>query len=149
METHQDMQAFYLVGSPFLNRPWSGDGFGPLDFTLLDRHHGAIEDWRNLITEIHRRNMYVVFDNTMATMGDLIAFDGYVNATTPFSWQEYDYLWKTETRYHDFQPGNDRNASCQYPRIWGQDGFPLTHDILDQMHGCKDSEFDQVMPFCG
>jgi alpha-1,3-glucan synthase len=143
------MQAFYLVGSPFLNRPWSGDGFGPLDFTLLDRHHGAIEDWRNLISEIHRRNMYVVFDNTMATMGDLIAFDGFVNATTPFNWQEYDYLWKTETRYHDFQPSNDRNTSCQYPRIWGQDGFPLTQDILDQMDGCKDSEFDQVMPCCG
>ncbi|ERF68903.1 hypothetical protein EPUS_08063 [Endocarpon pusillum Z07020] len=129
------VKAFYMVGSPFLNRPWSGDGFGPLDFTLLDRHHGAIEDWRNLITEIHRRGMYVVFDNTMATMGDLIAFDEYVNATTPFNFREYDYLWKTGTRYHDFQPGNDWNASCRWPRIWGQDGFPLTQDILDQMYG--------------
>ena len=48
--------------------PWSGDGFGPLDFTLLDKHHGAIEDWRALITEIHRRDMYVIFENTMATL---------------------------------------------------------------------------------
>lgn len=47
--------------------PWSGDGYGPLDFTLLDRHHGMIEDWRALVTEIHRRGMYVVLDNTMAT----------------------------------------------------------------------------------
>lgn len=48
--------------------PWGGDGFGPLDFTLLDRHHGAIEDWRALTTEIHRRDMYVILDNTMATL---------------------------------------------------------------------------------
>ena len=60
-------QAIYLTGSPFLNMPWSGDGYGPLDFTLLDRHHGAIEEWRALITEIHTRGMYVVLDNTMAT----------------------------------------------------------------------------------
>lgn len=46
---------------------WSGDGYGPLDFTLLDRHHGSIEDWRSLVNEIHKRGMYVVFDNTMAT----------------------------------------------------------------------------------
>jgi Alpha amylase, catalytic domain len=124
--------------------PWSGDGFGPLDFTLLDRHHGAIEDWRNLITEIHRRDMYVIFDNTMATMGDLIAFDGFVNASTPFNFHEYDFLWKNDRRYHDFQPGNERNDSCQYPRMWAQDGFPITQDILDQMDGCKESEFDLV-----
>lgn len=51
--------------------PWSGDGYGPLDFTLLDRHHGAIQDWRELITEIHRRDMYVILDNTMATFVQL------------------------------------------------------------------------------
>ncbi|KAL9609251.1 MAG: hypothetical protein Q9167_005970 [Letrouitia subvulpina] len=61
------MKGIYLTGSPFLNMPWSGDGYGPLDFTLLDRHHGAIQDWRELITEIHRRDMYVILDNTMAT----------------------------------------------------------------------------------
>jgi hypothetical protein len=77
-------------------------------------------------------------------MGDLIAFDGYVNASTPFNWHEYDYIWKGDRRYHDFQPGNAKNQSCQYPRIWGQDGFPLTQDILDQMDGCRESEFDLV-----
>lgn len=55
----------------FINTPWGGDGFGPLDFTLLDRHHGNIEAWRSLITEIHRREMYVILDNTMATLVSL------------------------------------------------------------------------------
>ena len=77
-------------------------------------------------------------------MGDLLAFKGHVNASAPFNFQEYDYVWKTDRRYHDFQPGSERNLSCEYPRMWGQDGFPLTKDITDQMNGCKASEFDHV-----
>jgi alpha-1,3-glucan synthase len=88
--------------------------------------------------------MYVIFDNTVTTMTDLIGFEEYLNETTPFNIHEYNYVWKTEERYHDFAPGNEWNASCRWPRIWGQDGFPLAQDIKDQMVGCKNSEFDQV-----
>ncbi|KAL8734946.1 MAG: hypothetical protein Q9181_003014 [Wetmoreana brouardii] len=38
---------------------------------------------------------------------------------------------------------NDFNASCEYPRMWGQDGYPLDRDITSQMNGCKASEYDQ------
>ena len=78
-------------------------------------------------------------------MGDLLAFDGYVNASTPFAWQEHDYVWKTDRRYLDFQPGNDHNASCEYPRMWGEDGYRLPSNITDLMQGCKSSEYDQVL----
>lgn len=61
------VQVVYLMGSPFLNQPWQPDGYSPLDLTLMDHHHGQIEDWRNLIDAIHARGMYVVIDNTMAT----------------------------------------------------------------------------------
>ena len=47
--------------------PWGSDGYNPLDHTLLDAHHGTIEDWREAISEIHRRGMYVILENTMAT----------------------------------------------------------------------------------
>ena len=79
------VKAIYLAGSPFINLPWQADGAGtwrtklmeeadihpgysPVDFTLLDHHFGKIQDWRDAITEIHRRNMYVVIDNTLATV---------------------------------------------------------------------------------
>lgn len=39
----------------------------PVDFSFLDPHFGTIEDWRTVIDEIHRRGMYIVLDNTMAT----------------------------------------------------------------------------------
>ncbi|KAK5244673.1 Cell wall alpha-1,3-glucan synthase ags1, partial [Exophiala xenobiotica] len=85
------VRGLYIVGSPFINLPWSGDGYGPLDFTLLDHHHGTIQDWRDTVTAIHERGMYVILDNTLATMGDLIGFEGHLNETTPFSWDEYNY----------------------------------------------------------
>lgn len=47
--------------------PWSGDGYGPLDFTLFDKHHGTIDDWRDLVNAIHDRDMYIILDNTMST----------------------------------------------------------------------------------
>lgn len=138
------IKAIYFTGSMFLNQPWSADGYGPLDFTLLDRHHGNIAEWRALINEIHNRGMYAVFDNTMATMGNLMAFDnGFTNTSVPFNWDEYDYLWKDPQRqYHDFVPSNERNLSCQYPRIWEQNGYLLPQDIVAQQHGCRASEFD-------
>lgn len=39
----------------------------PLDFSLLDRHFGDIDDWRAAVTEIHKRGMYVILDNTLST----------------------------------------------------------------------------------
>jgi alpha-1,3-glucan synthase len=60
-------QGLYLAGSPHINLPWGSDGYSPLDLTLLDRHFGNIDDWRAFITDAHRRGMYVVLENTMAT----------------------------------------------------------------------------------
>lgn len=126
--------------------PWSSDGFGALDFTLLDHHHGNIQDWRDLIEEIHRRGMYVILDNTLGTMGDLLQWVGKENVTAPFTWDEYDVRYKSGRRYHDFEPRNNVTTECNYPRMWSAEGNPLTDQaVLDEMNGpCKDSDFDQV-----
>ena len=50
-----------------MNLPWAYDGYSPIDTTLLEPHYGTIETWRSTITEIHKRNMYVIVDNTLAT----------------------------------------------------------------------------------
>lgn len=128
----------YIMGSPFINQPWQSDSYSPLDFTVLDQHHGRIQDFRDLIDAIHDRGMYVIFDNTMSTMGDLIGFEGSLNATAPFIWNEYDAVWKYGRTYVDFLPGNEV-VDCTYPRMWDDNGWPLT---LNQTT-CRDSEFDQ------
>lgn len=81
-------------------------------------------------------------------MGNLMSMEGYLNASAEFSWQEHDYFWKGERRYHDFVPGNEHNASCKYPRMWGQDGYRIPPDITAQQNGCRDSEFDMVSTRC-
>ena len=50
-----------------MNLPWAYDGYSPVDTTLLDMHYGTLEDWRRAIDEIHKRDMYVLMDNTLAT----------------------------------------------------------------------------------
>jgi alpha-1,3-glucan synthase len=50
-----------------MNQPWGADGYSPLDLTVLDQHFATIATWREAIDEIHRRGMYVLMDNTMAT----------------------------------------------------------------------------------
>lgn len=73
-----------------------------------------------------------------------MSMEGYVNASAEFSWQEHNFLWKGDRRYHDFTPGNEYNASCEYPRMWDQDGYRIDEDVVAQQKGCKSSEFDLV-----
>ena len=115
------IRGIYLAGSPMINLPWGSDGFSPLDLTLLDPHFAKIQVWRSFIDEMHSRGMYVIFDNTMATLGDLIGFEGYLNVSTPFAFEEHNALWKGSRRYHDFDIGNTELVECDvtYPRWWG------------------------------
>ncbi|KAK3689181.1 hypothetical protein B0T22DRAFT_168289 [Podospora appendiculata] len=134
------IKALYIAGSPFINQPWGADSYSPLDLTLLDRHFGSIKTWQGAIDEIHRRGMFVVMDNTMSTMGDLIGFEGYLNTSTPFLREEHKVQWKTERRYLDFNIGNEYNETCQYPQFWYEDGKRINPTDLK---GCYNSDFDQ------
>ena len=137
------IKGIYIAGSALINLPWAFDGYSPVDFTLLDYHWGTIETWRNAIKAIHDRGMYVVMDNTMATMSDLIGFQGYMNTSTSFRTTEYKVQWKTSRHYMDFDFGNTYNETCKYPRLWNETGFPVGPDVTSQLKGCYDSDFDQ------
>ncbi|EFQ32048.1 glycosyl transferase group 1 [Colletotrichum graminicola] len=137
------IRGIYLAGSPFINQPWGYDMYSPLDLTLLDAHLGNITIWQNAIDEIHARGMYVIMDNTMATMGDLIGFEDHLNVSAPFEEGEYKALWKTERQYHDFEFGNDYNETCEYPRFWGAAGDRVPAADITALKGCFNSDFDQ------
>ncbi|KAL8855438.1 MAG: hypothetical protein Q9178_007906 [Gyalolechia marmorata] len=137
------IRGIHLSGSPLINAPWDSDALSPLDLTLLDPHLGTIKQWQDLIADIHARGMYIIVDNTMATMGDLIGFEGYLNESTPLSYTEHNAIWKGPRRYHDFTIGNVELTKCQYPRFWGSDGNPVVDHGTQNLKGCRDSEFDQ------
>ncbi|KAJ5701605.1 hypothetical protein N7488_009153 [Penicillium malachiteum] len=137
------IKGIYLAGTPYINFPWAADGYSPLDLTLLDHHFGTIENWRTMISAAHERGLYVICDNTFVTMGNLIGFKGFLNASAPINAHEYDYVWQYERRYWDFQPGNEVEEECpwEYPRFWDDDGTGLTTTSLGPE--CRNSEFDQ------
>ena len=87
--------------------------------------------------------MYVVMDNTMATMADLIGFEGSLNTTTPFTTREHKVQYKSDRHYLDFSFGNDYNETCSYPRFYNETGYPVGDDVTSQLKGCYNSEFDQ------
>ncbi len=137
------VKGLYIAGSPFKNQPWGYDQYSPLDLSVLDDHFGTIQQWRSAIDAIHARGMYVVLDNTFATLGDLIGFDGYLNTTTPFTMAEHKVQYKTDLQYYDFEIGNNYNKTCDYPRFWNETGYPVEQYVIAQQNGCYDSEFDQ------
>jgi alpha-1,3-glucan synthase len=135
----------------------------PLDFSLLDKHYGTIQQWRSAIDEIHRRGMYVMADSTYGTsvflissetalnltfisMADLLGFEGFLNSTAPLNPLEYRTVWKEDQKYFDFSPSNQYKKECKYPIFYSEVGVPIGNeaDFLSQLKGCYDSDFDQV-----
>ncbi|WEW59543.1 alpha 1,3-glucan synthase [Emydomyces testavorans] len=142
VKVDDSLLGIYIAGTILINEPWGSDGYSPVDTTLLDRHFGDIQTWRHAITEIHKRGMYILMDNTLATLGDLLAFDGYMNSTAPFETSEHKVVWKSDRRYVDFRLGDHYNETCSYPRFWDEMGYQLPNPPK-QLKGCYDSEFDQ------
>ncbi|KAL8668001.1 MAG: hypothetical protein Q9168_007129 [Polycauliona sp. 1 TL-2023] len=137
------IRGIYISGSLLINAPWAGDAFSPLDMTLLDHHLGTITQWQDMIADLHARGMYIIVDNTMATMGDLIGFEGYLNESAPLSYTEHNAMWKGSRRYHDFNFDNIERNQCTYPRFWASDGEPIIDNGTQTFKGCRKSEFDQ------
>ncbi|RAQ45497.1 hypothetical protein AFGD_005920 [Aspergillus flavus] len=136
-------KGIYFAGTYLMNLPWAYDGYSPVDTTLLDMHHGTLEDWRRTITEIHKRDMYVIVDNTLATMSNLIGFKGHLNDSADFRADEYEVQWISDRQYADFKFGNEYNETCNFPKFWNETGYPLTSGGVEELKGCYNSDFDQ------
>ena len=142
------VRGIYIAGTPFMNLPWKLDGYSPVDLSLLDQHFGDLNTWRTTIDNIHARDMYVIMDNTIGTMADFIGFEGALNISAPILATEYDATWKGDRRYFDFTFDNDYLEECQYPTFYNATGQPLlkgSDNLFDELAGCYNSEFDQVM----
>lgn len=87
----------------------------------------------------------MIVDNTMATMSDLIGFQGYLNESTPWSFKEHNALWKSDQHYSDYSFDNTWYDECPepYPRFWDQGGHRIDDYNTSKMVGCRASEFNQ------
>jgi glycosidase len=50
-------------------------GYSVIDFSLVDPHFGNLQAWVDMIEEMHRRDMYLIADFTVGTMGDMIGVE--------------------------------------------------------------------------
>jgi alpha-1,3-glucan synthase len=139
------IRGIYIVGSAYINHPWEADSYSPMDHTILDHHFGTIKEWRAAIQAIHERGMYVIMENTMATMSDLIGFQGFMNSSAEFSFREHSVQYVSDDFYRDFKFSNDFEEECHYafPRFWNQSGILMHDENTTSFKGCMDSEFDQ------
>ncbi|KAF2163334.1 glycosyltransferase family 5 protein [Zasmidium cellare ATCC 36951] len=139
------IRGLYLVGSAMLNLPWEADGYSPQDHTILDHHLGNIQEWRAAIKAIHDKGMYVILDNTMATMSNQFGFEGYYNTSADWSFTEHKMNYISGFKYRDFYQTNNFEDECsyEYPRFWDQGGRQIIDNNTASMKGCMDSEFDQ------
>lgn len=83
-------------------------------------------------------------DNTVATLGDLLGFEGYLNQSAPFKPDEHKVIWKTDRQYLDFSIGETYNETCDFPRFWNETGYPVDAYVNEQFKGCYNGDFDQV-----
>ena len=139
------IRGLYIAGSVLINLPWEADSYSPYDLTILDHHFGTIEQFREVVQEIHARGMHIVLDNTFSTLSDLFAFEGYYNTSAPWSFTEHNMFYKTETEYRDFSHSNVFLEDCPipYPRFWDLAGKQYDNNATRDMIGCRDSDFDQ------
>jgi alpha-1,3-glucan synthase len=76
-------------------------------------------------------------------LSNLIGFQGHLNGSAPFEASEYNVEWVTERQYADFSFGNTWNDTCEFPKFWYEDGYPLTSGGVQDLGGCYNSDFDQ------
>ncbi|TDZ36175.1 Cell wall alpha-1,3-glucan synthase ags1 [Colletotrichum spinosum] len=138
------VKGLYFGGSMLINAPWNYDSYSPLDHTLLDFHFGNLTEWQYAIGEVHKRGMYIVFDNTVATLGDLIGFKDYLNTTAPFDPHELETIYKTDRHYLDWTFPTKYNDTCEhFPRLYYESGYEVGEEVYGMFDGCYDGDFDQ------
>lgn len=53
------------------NTPLAATGYYAYDYFSIDPHFGTIEDFKNLVDECHKRNMYIILDGVFGHWSDL------------------------------------------------------------------------------
>ncbi|KAJ3350440.1 Cell wall alpha-1,3-glucan synthase ags1 [Entophlyctis luteolus] len=134
------IRTILMAGTPFLSDAWHG--YNPLDFSLLEEHLGLLADFREMINAIHSRGMYFMVDVTLTTLANNLVFEGYPAASAPFNINGYRATYRTSFQYNDFYINNTWNPDCEFPIVWGKNGYREIIAPPDEP-GCYDSDFNQ------
>ncbi|MBI5624211.1 MAG: hypothetical protein HY924_10560 [Elusimicrobia bacterium] len=65
-----------LINPVFVNAPDGYHGYSPLHFMGIDPHLGTMEDFKTLVSELHKRGMYLIFDLAINHAGAVFEYKG-------------------------------------------------------------------------
>lgn len=117
------------ISPVFQNEFNSYHGYAQVDFTLIDKRWGTLEDLRALTAAAHERDMYVIIDIVVNHMANRYMFENVetgvsiVNGTTPFEMHKREYKLKLRDdgpagpakQYEDFKESNNWHDKGLYP----------------------------------
>lgn len=110
----------------FQNRTNSYHGYGQIDFTLLDKRFGTVEDFRAMVTRAHELGLYVIVDIVVNHLENLYYFEGHPSDGAPFRMHTGEYQLfprnPAET-YADFPVNNTWYGGGAYCDVFGDDGY--------------------------
>lgn len=117
------------VSPVFQNRNNSYHGYGQIDFTLLDKRFGTVEDFRAMVDKAHSLGMYVIVDIVVNHLENLYYFEGHPSDGAPFRLHAGEYQLFPRNpgeTYVDFPVDNTFYGTGQYCDIFGDDGYRRT-----------------------
>jgi len=76
------------ISPVFQNGVNSYHQYSQMDFTVLDRRLGTLEELRNLVLEAHALDMYVIVDIVMNHMANEYYFEGHPQGSAPWRFHE-------------------------------------------------------------
>ncbi|MFM2127941.1 MAG: hypothetical protein RIQ86_454, partial [Actinomycetota bacterium] len=110
-------------------------GYWGLDFTTIDPHLGTEEDFKNFVSEAHKRDMKVIVDIVINHTGDVIKYRGDVYSYSEIS--EYPYKDCSGKKF-DL---NKFIGKANFPKLCAAKSFPVPPVVSDKNKNIKAPAF--------
>lgn len=110
-------------------------GYWGVDFTTIDPHLGTEEDFKNFVSEAHKRDMKVIVDIVINHTGDVIKYKGDVYSYSEIS----DYPYKDcSGKKFDL---NKFIGKANFPKLCAAKSFPVPPVLSDKNKNIKAPAF--------
>ena len=110
-------------------------GYWGLDFTTIDPHLGTEADFKNFVTEAHKRNIKVIVDIVVNHTADVIKYRGDVYSYSSMS--EYPYK---DCNGKKFDPAKYA-GKANFPKLCANKSFPVPPIVSDKNKNIKAPAF--------
>ena len=110
-------------------------GYWGLDFTTIDPHLGTEEDFKNFVSEAHKRGIKVIVDIVVNHTGDIIRYKGDVYSYSSISEYPYKDCNKKKIDISKFI------GKSNFPKLCAATSFPVTPVIADKYKNVKAPAF--------